>query len=414
MATYRMLACLALACILAACSPAGAPKAPAPAPDVPGTSASALKTPEEAPGEPSAQPPDLRPVPAVLAEPVTGALKRVPIKSGDTLKDAGVYFLNTANGAEGEGWTHAGAGSLYALSISGDNRFTTAVTEADGYIIDRQTGTVWQWDTRRLQALLANARGFLFAELEPDAGTKQLAPTGRYFWAGPDMKPALVFYLGSAGGWGSAASALLSPDGRRLAVLARHHRRCGKLAAPPPSPGHHHLLSVQWQRRHTLARRQLWPGGQQFQRVPHPRPRWSTPGAPGLCRTDLERRAPARPRQCRSLCHRPNHRHQWRRDPNARRYAERLGHPRQPLPVGRQQQRAAARAASAGEGGRVLRAPAHARYSPHSSPKPAGVPAHDEQPRHVPRTAGRSPQQLSCGDLFAARHPPRPGTTANQ
>lgn len=175
----------------------------------------------ESPGSPPATDPPVRtfgPVPEILARPVTeGGPQQITFTAGDAVSKVGAYFLNVETG-EGEGWLFPVLQNSFWIApvISHDNRFVQRNAEGVGYLIDRQSGAVWQWDAETAELLLTTDQGFLFAEME----RKDLNPhqTGRYFWTGPDFKPLRTFILDEGG---SATAALLSPDGQQLALLTQ-------------------------------------------------------------------------------------------------------------------------------------------------------------------------------------------------
>jgi hypothetical protein len=220
MFAQRLVFALAVAVLVAGC--VATPVPPAPPPTQPVNTAPAPPVSTD-PTQPATQPSTPRPVPDLLARPAEGAVQRAAFKSGDVIGTSGVYFLNAATGA-GESWLLPGGPAPWYTLISDDNRFVITNQGEDGFLIDRQTGTIWQWDPQTVRLRLADATGFLFAEVEP-RGSNQ-AETGRYFWTGPDFKPHYVFTLGGDGAW--ISSPLLSPDGQRLALL-----RWASQDAPP-------------------------------------------------------------------------------------------------------------------------------------------------------------------------------------
>lgn len=206
----RILALGLLGLLLTACAPKAAPPAPPPVQ----TAEPAPPAPPQSQPEPQAPPAPERAVPEVLARPVSeGGPRRIALKDGETVSQAGAYFLSTATG-KGEGWVYP-AEPWWGTTITDDNRFVIAAGDKTGYLIDREQQAVWQWERESVQLLLAGARGHLFAEMERrDLNLRQ---TGRYFWAGPDFKPRWTFAMEGEPGWVSRA--LLSPDGSRLALL---------------------------------------------------------------------------------------------------------------------------------------------------------------------------------------------------
>ncbi|MFZ5813868.1 MAG: hypothetical protein ACOY93_01015, partial [Bacillota bacterium] len=220
----RVASMLIAALLLAACT------SPTARPPEPGPTGPEPPPPATAPAEPAAPPPapEPPPLPEVLARPVTGGLQPVAFRAGDRISAPGVYFLNTRTG-EGEGWTAPG-NTPFISYISGDNRFVIAVPEGKGYILDRESRILREYDAQRFRAMLAGAEGALFEE----------AGTSRYIWTGPDYRPVHRIDLEAMGRWGRVA--LLSPDRRRLAILM-----------PPAADGPHQvglvdLASGEWKR----------------------------------------------------------------------------------------------------------------------------------------------------------------------
>lgn len=219
MPAVRWVTGLGMALVLTACSGSAPPPAAAPAAGEPARQGSAAPAPGAAAAvQPASsrvvQPAGSPAVPEVLARPATQPLQRVPFKAGDEVSAAGIYFLNTVTGS-GEAWLYPGVNHAWIHAVSDDNRFVILTAAGDGYVIDRQSSAVWRWDPERVRPLLADARGFLFAEVgRRDSQTVQ---TGRFFWSGPDFKPRHVLTLDLDGARGTAA--LLSPDGRHLALL---------------------------------------------------------------------------------------------------------------------------------------------------------------------------------------------------
>lgn len=193
-----------LLCMLAACSSA---------PATPGGEQQPQEKAEEA---------AFPPLPDVLAEPVTDGMVRVEFAAGDVIDQPGVYFLNTETG-RGEGWLpgRAGGAAYLFAEVSDDNRFITVSYEFGDlqyltYLVDRETGTVWQWDTERFGVIFADERGVLFMERigEPEQGKV----ARRLIWTGPDMHPMHTFSISDdeyvLRGY------FLSPEGQYLALLS--------------------------------------------------------------------------------------------------------------------------------------------------------------------------------------------------
>lgn len=153
-----------------------------------------------------------------LAALAPGVLQPVRFHAGAVISQEGVYFLDVTTG-QGEGWISAGEPRAMGTSMSDDNRFVILQSREDGYLVDRNGDHVWRWDPQRVRLILADAQGFLFAEVGTEEMHGILLGTGRLFWTGPDMKARQVFDLGEGALWYS--SALLSPDGGQLAVLYR-------------------------------------------------------------------------------------------------------------------------------------------------------------------------------------------------
>ena len=214
MAATRSAAALAVALLLAACSGGAAPPAPAPPSPPP--------PPPPSPPAATAEPAGARPVPEALAEPAPGVLRQVAFAAGDVIGAAGIYFLNVATGT-GEGWIYPGGSAYWGNYVSDDNRFVIAYAGEDGYLIDRHGGAVRRWDPTHIRPLLADAGGFLFAEVKVERQGGNRVETGRYIWAGPDLKPLVTFTLD--GGGASGFPPLLSPDGRRLALLSSDRKQ---------------------------------------------------------------------------------------------------------------------------------------------------------------------------------------------
>lgn len=208
------IAALLLVALLSACS--GGPGSPA--------------------GEPGAEPVgqggsagtgpavELPPVPDALAERVTDGLVRIEFTAGDVIDRPGIYLLDTATG-RGEGWLplQEDDWTYFSGQVTDDNRFLIGTTyqEDHGYIVDRETGAMWRWDASRYRLLLAGEQGFLFAELaeDPDGVRDE---TGRVIWTGPDLRARHAFVLADPAAAEKdryVRSTVLSPDGRRAAVL---------------------------------------------------------------------------------------------------------------------------------------------------------------------------------------------------
>lgn len=146
-----------------------------------------------------------KPVPEVLAEPAPpDAVRRIAVENGAVVREEGAYFLNATSGA-GEGWLFPKGSPYWGSDITDDNRFVTFAGEQHGYLVDRQSGAVWRWDPKQAYLVLASEHGFLFEE----------PGSHRFFWTGSDLKVRQKFQLNNTG-WGRGA--VLSPDGRRLAL----------------------------------------------------------------------------------------------------------------------------------------------------------------------------------------------------
>lgn len=190
---------LPLSLLLTAC--AGGPAAPEPPPAA------------AAPAQPAPPPPLQTPAPS----PGAVVPKRIAFASGDPLSAPGVYFLDTSTGA-GEGWVLPDESQPWVALVSEENRFVAGKAGETGFLIDRRDGTVHQWDPKQVRPRLMTEQGVLLAEVRVDPQTSLALETGRFTWAGPDLTPKLEFSL--TAGFDSS-TALLSPDGRQVAI----HRR---------------------------------------------------------------------------------------------------------------------------------------------------------------------------------------------
>ena len=188
-----------------------APQAPA-APAATPTPAPTA-TPTQAPREPAAgprpnTPSGLKPEPAgglkeLIAQAPAGTLRRLQFTPGQPIGHDGAYFLNVQTSAV-EGWLPGAAvQNGYLDFISDDNRWVSGGSQSNGYLADRQTGTVYQWDLTA--ARLVAARSDLL-----------LMMTGSRFWVVGDglrrFTPVDVTPV-------PVPAADIAPDGSALVLL---------------------------------------------------------------------------------------------------------------------------------------------------------------------------------------------------
>ncbi len=161
-----------------------------------------------------------------------GALQRLSLAPGAAVIAEGdsIYFLNLETGAI-EGWAVPGAQrNTVGYGASADGRLVIASSADTGWVVDRTSGAIHQWDRYQQDLVAANATYLLFEETRPDPGTVygydaahgiisgHLRGSGRYTVVRTEnLEPVNSFTLpGVTGGITEPDGALFSPDGSRI------------------------------------------------------------------------------------------------------------------------------------------------------------------------------------------------------
>ncbi len=178
------------------------------------------------------------PIPGAVTlpiEPAPGAVTKVTYAPGEEIEgvrpdptgtgppDGAVFFMNTETG-EIEGW-YVAAGDFDSsfCGVRGNDRFVTCSSGSGerraAYLVDRESGEVYQWNPDEIRLLATWPNRVLFEELE--TGEIGAEPTGRFTLVDDALGTVSSFELPpqrSEGQFFGGRAPHLSPDGERLAI----------------------------------------------------------------------------------------------------------------------------------------------------------------------------------------------------
>jgi hypothetical protein len=211
-----------------------------------GAAGCAMSNPEQKPAgqepQPTASPVVTPPTATAPAKPdgailtdAAGALVRtdLPTTGGPVKPEAeGLYLFDIASGRL-ESWTVAGAkikGLMDgpAFRLSDDGRWVIARGKSNGYLADRTSPAIYQWDRSQFELVAASAQALVFEKTTAGGDPRwyqdgwgtggHTAHTGSFQILSANLASKATFTLPAGGE--QPRPALFSPDGTQLALLA--------------------------------------------------------------------------------------------------------------------------------------------------------------------------------------------------